>query len=319
MGAVLALVAELYQMVLYPAMSYLSSQLLVAAIRPDVVAALARWQEMERQDAWERGRGRVRVACLCGSCSWRLPASWLASLPSAPPPSPGVGPAAFPGPHACATSCACSPQSLATSRRCPNRGNCESNIRWLKARFGMSVPALQWLWLPQGVSATDYSDNGTYGTLSCGLEAQAEPVAETARRAGRVADPEAPAPSLPSSQRFRCRSCQVLTHAEVGDPAAGPTRVALVCSYERLRFDSLGQVLNAPVVGAGDTHGVSPIERAMARAQAARSAQAVQASAEIPPPVPPSAEILRPPSRFHETTLQEVMLPQAQFWAREFF
>ncbi|CAK9117673.1 unnamed protein product, partial [Durusdinium trenchii] len=44
-GAVLALVAESYHLDIYSALSYVSSQLLVAALRPDVVRALASWQE----------------------------------------------------------------------------------------------------------------------------------------------------------------------------------------------------------------------------------------------------------------------------------
>eukprot|EP00435_Cladocopium_sp_Y103_P027263 s983_g6.t1 len=46
-GAVLALVAESYHLDIYSALSYVSSQLLVAALRPDVVRALASWQDRD--------------------------------------------------------------------------------------------------------------------------------------------------------------------------------------------------------------------------------------------------------------------------------
>ena len=48
-GAILALVAESYRLAIYSALSYVNSQLLVAALRPDVVKALASWQERRRK------------------------------------------------------------------------------------------------------------------------------------------------------------------------------------------------------------------------------------------------------------------------------
>eukprot|EP00913_Durusdinium_trenchii_P009742 g9151.t3 len=61
-GAVLALVAESYHLDIYSALSYVSSQLLVAALRPDV--------EDLRYGAWARCRNLVRIACFCGACHW---------------------------------------------------------------------------------------------------------------------------------------------------------------------------------------------------------------------------------------------------------
>eukprot|EP00439_Symbiodinium_sp_Y106_P028539 s6372_g3.t1 len=69
-AAVLALLSETYRLAVYSALSYLSSQLLVAALRADIVRAVASWQEDLRHSAWSRCRGAVRVACLCGACSW---------------------------------------------------------------------------------------------------------------------------------------------------------------------------------------------------------------------------------------------------------
>merc|ERR1712217_573622 len=123
-----------------------------------------------------------------------------------------------------------------TAPQCPSRGGCESYIRWLHARFGVSIQNVLWLWLPEGVSAIDNSAGPTNGVLTRSLVVQAEPVAE----AGRPQQD-----STLRTQRFRCRSCQVLTHAEVRDTDSvnnkrdsansNNTRVALVCSYELIR------------------------------------------------------------------------------------
>ncbi|CAJ1382175.1 unnamed protein product [Effrenium voratum] len=116
-GAVLALVAESYRLAIFSALSYVSSQLLMA-LRPDVVRALASCQEDLRFSAWARcknsdfqnrlppggcrpascripcrtcGRlpedGQRRalrlaeayVSCFCGACHWYIPKAWLES------------------------------------------------------------------------------------------------------------------------------------------------------------------------------------------------------------------------------------------------
>jgi len=273
MASVLALVAETYHMAIFPALSHLSSQLLIAAVRPDVVWAMARWQESERCLAWRRCDGTARVACLCGSCSWHIPTAWLAAAPAAQALSSdgdlssGSG-SVWPGQHARVVACTCSAQSLA-ARRCPNRGNCESYLRWLRARFGVAAQSVWWLWLPEGTDARGYSDGEASGVLSRGLHLQAEAIAEP------------PAHSEDAGariQRFRCRSCQVLTHAEVTMGSEAP-RIALVSSYERLRDLKAAENVDGAIMGGAMTGDNQPRP---------------------------------PPSCFRDTHLKEVVLPRAQ-------
>merc|ERR1719263_395595 len=164
-------------MAVFPALSHLSSQLLVTAVRPDVVCAMARWQESERSVAWRDREGAVRVACLCGSCSWHIPRAWLAQqeerLASRIEQQKDRKPA--PDEDRYKVTCSCSAQSPA-SRHCPNRGNCESNLRWLRARFGVCAQHMSFLWMPQS-DAADFSDNDSNGVLTRGIQFMAEPVA----------------------------------------------------------------------------------------------------------------------------------------------
>lgn len=291
MAAVLALVTEIYGMAVFPALSHLSSQLLVAAVRPDVVGAMACWQESERRAALRRREGTIRIACFCGSCSWHIPAKWLSEARAAPQTTHEPS-TAWPGPHARLVSCSCNAKSSSASR-CPSHGNCESYVRWLRARFGVTSQTVRWLWLPEGVDAYSYSDGTSSGVLTRGLKAQAEPVAEPGRRQD---DP------MGRYQRFRCSSCQVLTHAEIhkvpgqaGDPRTEPSeppRVALVCSYEVLRCamsaDAEGAHLEVSTAGSG-TH-----------------ASVASSSALVGRPS------RRPPVRLRDVHLEEVMLPPAQ-------
>ncbi|CAE8742440.1 unnamed protein product [Polarella glacialis] len=201
MAAILALVAETYHMGVYAALSYLSSQLLVAALRPDATAALARWQDLDRRSAWARCEDAVRVSCLCGSCCWFVPAAWL----TPPPPASGEARSG----RACTVekvSCCCTFASISSgtqASRCPTPGCCESYTRWLTARCGISIPSLRWLWLPAGMTATDCNSGPGGGLLARGIAAQAEPLTEV---------------ECSRSQRFRCRSCKVETYnVDVGD------------------------------------------------------------------------------------------------------
>jgi serine/threonine protein kinase len=245
MAAVLALVVETYQMAVFPALSHLSSQLLITAVRPDVVCALASWQESQRAAAWHYREGSVRVACLCGSVSWHIPLHVLAKQ-----------------------------EEQRTEQQRAKKllpfdedrvTNCESYLRWLRARFGVSTPSMRYLWLPQS-AVYDYSDDASRGVLTRGIEAKAEPVAESRhnQESGGV-----------RIQRFRCRSCQVLTHAEVSGGAAG-NRVALVTSYETLRYN-------------------------LRQAASCSDISDVDASS--------NDQRHRPPSCFQDTRLEEVMLP----------
>mmetsp|Transcript_13390 Transcript_13390/g.23307 ORF Transcript_13390/g.23307 Transcript_13390/m.23307 type:complete len:343 (+) Transcript_13390:1-1029(+) len=289
MAAVLALVTEIYGMAVFPALSHLSSQLLVAAVRPDVVAAMARWQESERRAALRRREGTIRIACFCGSCSWHVPAKWLLEAQAAAPATPEAS-TVWPGPHARLVSCTCNGKS-SVAHRCPSHGNCESYVRWLRARFGVTSQNVRWLWLPEGVDAHNYSDDVAGSVLTRGLKAQAEPVVEPGRRQD---DP------MGRSQRFRCRSCQVLTHAEIykapsqaADPLAElpsePPRVALVCTYEGLRCS-----ISAEHGGARqDVFAASSSDLGVNTASASRQCR-------------------RPPARFRDVHLEEVMLPPAQ-------
>jgi len=256
MASVLALVVETYQMAVFPALSHLSSQLLITALRPDVVCALARWQESERSCAWRQCQSAVRVSCLCGSCSWHIPHAWLAKSNGT---SPGV------------MTCTCSPQSPDSSH-CPNRGHCQSYLRWLRARFGIEASSMRFLWLPRG-EAESFGDNDSSGSLTRGIPTQAEPVADNGHyleeRHVRV-------------RRFRCRSCQVLTHAEVC--TAESDYIALVTTYEKLRWKSFDNL-----------HGLH---------------QATSISDDFCTPCPP-------PACFRDTRMEEVVLPRTSFGQRE--
>jgi len=267
MAAVLAVVMEIYRMAVFPALSFLSSHILVAAIRPDVIGTMAGWQESQRRAAWARCEGTVRVACICGSCSWHIPTAWFGTLASSAEPAPWLGG------RARVVSCACS-QHSPEAVCCPSPGHCESYMRWLHARFGVSTRSVRWLWLPEGAGVGDHSDCEDSGVLTRGIKAQAEPVAESS--------------GSHLTQRFRCRTCQVLTHAEVVDEAAGGiVRVAVVCSYEWLRCSTGSEVCGSCAHAELSTLG-SPGKMA--------SILSVER---------------RPPHRFHDTRLEEMMLPPA--------
>jgi len=279
MAAVLALVTEIYRMAVYPALSLLCSQFLVGAIRPEAVAAMAKWQVSERRSAWRRCESAIRVACLCGACSWHVPLAWLEHVPPYSDDS-----VAFPGPRAYTVGCMCSDSQSVAARRCPSRGLCQSYTRWLQARFGVRLQSVKWLWLPEGVGIADCSDGVCGGTLTRGLAAQAVPVAESNICKG-----------LPPAQRFRCRSCQVLTHAEVGE-ALRPRRVALVVSYEHLRWRA----------ASDQAGGAEPWGTVRAR----RSSGGVVSSGSSSKTT--GHHFRRPPTWFHATGLEEVILPHAQ-------
>lgn len=307
MAAILALTTEIYRMGVYPAMSYLSSQLFIAAIRPDVVATLAKWQETERSSVWRRCEGMVRISCMCGSCSWHVPSSWLAEAALMPSVASEHG--SRRDPHVRAVSCSCNARSQAASS-CPSRGSCESYICWLQARFGVTIPSVHWLWLPEGIGAEDCSDGPHSGALSRGLVPLAEPVVEMERPqddgAVRV-------------QRFRCRSCQVLTHAEVSDAGGrGDTgrRVAVVASYEHLRLSTL---LDA----AADTAKEDNLRSgSFDFVSSRRSSGSSGASLVSRGPMLFSnhgALHRRPPHRLCDTRLEEVLLPLVQPDARDLF
>lgn len=290
MSAVLALVTETYQMGVYAALSYLSSQMLVAALRPDAVAGLAHWQEDDRFSAWGRCANAVRVACLCGSCCWFVPAAWLQAQNC-------DGKAA--GDESCRKStfaeklsCACSHASGGGDSRCPNRGGCESYIRWLQARCGVSISSVRWLYLPKGVSAADCNSGPGGGVIARGLAEQAELVEETSTAE----------PGKLNWRRFRCRSCKVLTHAEVEGPDAvgGSIQTALVSSYELVRCRQ-AQVGQDP--SAAD-------EVADAQARLFDGSQGMLPSCF-------QARPRRPPKRLPITSLAQVSLPVAQPAAKD--
>eukprot|EP00928_Gymnodinium_smaydae_P037382 TRINITY_DN2595_c0_g1_i1.p1 TRINITY_DN2595_c0_g1~~TRINITY_DN2595_c0_g1_i1.p1 ORF type:complete len:3301 (-),score=452.63 TRINITY_DN2595_c0_g1_i1:143-9151(-) len=304
MAAVLAIVGETYRLPAFHAFSFLSSQLLVAAIRRDAAATVASWQEAVRLSAWRRSESMLRVACLCGACSWHVPFDWLqdavwqqqrssdvACAPGSSSTCSSLGPSPHPGVSHCRCSTCAStadvadggvqaPRVTAPSNvpRCPGGGSCESYARWVAARFGLQLPAVHWLWFPEGVTAAEFADGPERGELTEGLAACAEPVGTTASCVAASAGSQVPSQQA-RVQRFRCRWCQVLTHAEVSSTAASSessepagvatsSRVALVLSYERLRL-------------AADRGG---------------------------------AEIYRcrPPAQMHETSLDEAILPCAQ-------
>lgn len=285
-AAVLALVAETYRMAIYSALSFLSSQLLVAALRPDAATALARWQASTRRAAWVQSEGAVRIACICGCCSWHVPVRWLQDQ---------KGDARDSGCGARVTTCMCSPGSPSASG-CPNNGACEPCIRWLHARFGVEIADVRWLWLPEGQRTDDCSDGPDRGTLTSGLAAQAELIAVPP-----------PAEQLAvGARRFRCRSCQVLTHAEIDETRADGTvnvRTALVCSYELLRSAKLrsGQV----AVGSDGASPEDPQLRESNTSSDARGSSKSFAAAS-------AGDVRRPPQWLHSASLEEVVLPQAR-------
>lgn len=328
MAAILALTTEVFRMAVFPAFSYLNSQFLIPAIRPDVVAALSRFQETERRPAWRRMESAVRVACLCGSCSWHIPTAWLAA--STPHLRQAVGDEAasspLPGPNARLVSCACNAKNCMGSC-CPTRGHCESYTRWLRARFGVTESQLRWLWLPEGVDARDYADGGANGVLARGLQQQAEPVSEGGR--ARQDDHAAS-----RSQRFRCRSCQVLTHAEVrqaGSHPSQPPRVAVVCTYEGLRWrvacEKTVSQSEAVVPGSGPFEGGPMGPQGPAQASSAsRPPPLSLPGATAPAAAAPTLEAAwaasmasgcrRPPPHLHQARLAEVVLPDVQLSAQ---
>eukprot|EP00429_Kryptoperidinium_foliaceum_P049433 CAMPEP_0176121960 /NCGR_PEP_ID=MMETSP0120_2-20121206/61406_1 /TAXON_ID=160619 /ORGANISM="Kryptoperidinium foliaceum, Strain CCMP 1326" /LENGTH=422 /DNA_ID=CAMNT_0017456545 /DNA_START=18 /DNA_END=1283 /DNA_ORIENTATION=- len=189
MAALLALAADTYRLDVFAFMSYLSSQILVAAVRPDAISAVTAWLESKRRVAWTRCQGMVRIACLCGGCSWHVTPEWLTRAPEE------------------------QPEPLRALAGDPY-------LRWLRARFGVGLERLHWLELPEGVFADDCSDCTTYGSLTRGIAVQAEALGEA------MAPSPFPCP-LPGAslappprrvvRRFRCHTCRALTHAELID------------------------------------------------------------------------------------------------------
>lgn len=260
MAAVLAVFGEAYRMAAYHALSFLSSQLLVAAIQPDALAAVARWQESQRFLAWRQCEESIRVACLCGACSWHVPAAWL-DLAAV---EDGQASATWPGASPCLAACRCSGRRPpCEAARCPSRGTCDSYTRWFHARYGARLSCVHWLWLPAGVGAAAVSDTAPRadeaaeapGEVTRGAVACAEPVA-----GADVALPGGAAAAEGEVVRYRCRYCQVLTHAEVSQVALGSAgdaahaalspRVALVLSYELLRLAAAGEAGEEPTSGS---------------------------------------------------------------------
>lgn len=274
-AAVLALLSETYRLAVYSALSYLSSQLLVAALRPDIVRAVASWQEDLRHSAWSRCRGAVRVACLCGACAWYVPRSWLSQASG----------------KAEKVSCRCTQEDQEDDDLlCPNRRACKSYISWLTARFGFQASSLQWLWLPPGPQPL----------IGAGRAPQVEP----------VGDVEPCAKGL--SQRFRCKICQVLTHAEVMEEPSGSSEAAaasprvltvLVTTYEVLRAAAARQGPAAKANAADALQGVDDIP---SEGDAVPHARGMCRGLLV------SRQSCRPPQRLAETALSEVVLPGAQ-------
>jgi hypothetical protein len=245
-------------MAVFAALSHLSSQLLITALRHDVVCAMAHWQESERRNAWRHRKGAVRIACLCGSCSWHIPLSRLTICDAASSRSSRV------------VACTRNAQS-ADLGRCPNGGDCESYLRWLRARFGIDANCMRFLLLTPG-EAAEFADNDSKGSLIRGVHIQAEPCKEGKEKEDQRV----------RIQRYRCRSCQVLTHAEV---LGGESEyVALVTTYEKLRWKSFDSL-----------HGLQ---------------QAASVSDDHVSACPP-------PSCFRDTRMEEVVLPRTSFGQRE--
>jgi hypothetical protein len=130
---------------------------------------------------------------------------------------------------------------------------------------------MRFLRLPRG-EAADFSDNDVHGSLTRGIPTQVEPVAESLYTGHYQDDRRV------RIQRYRCRSCQVMTHAEVlgGENES----MVLVTTYERLRwkyFDSF---------------------------------QASSFSDDVSSTCPP-------PACFRDTRMEEVVLPRTSIGQRE--
>eukprot|EP00929_Paragymnodinium_shiwhaense_P079029 TRINITY_DN41056_c0_g1_i1.p1 TRINITY_DN41056_c0_g1~~TRINITY_DN41056_c0_g1_i1.p1 ORF type:complete len:3335 (+),score=785.03 TRINITY_DN41056_c0_g1_i1:162-10166(+) len=325
MAAILALVAEVYRIDVFLALSYLSSQCLVAAIRPDAVAAVARWQEADRRPSQQDSEEKVRIACLCGACSWHVPYAWLEMAGTktsrglrvgdssiAPLPGPLAGVSLNSGAGAYVVECSCSSSSSSNSgsgsssnSRCPCPGNCQSYARWMTARLGLRAHNVHWLWLPEGVKSIDFADGPEKAiAVTRGLAAAAECISAASGGPGPVAAPAQAGDSEEGILRYRCRSCQVLTHAEV--PVLGTQaplrRTALVLSYELERWARYARAAEVATAEAASSAGASA--RGFASATAAATART------------PSAAALRgqrrPPMHLHSVALQEVVLPRPQ-------
>lgn len=235
MAAVLAVVTESLRMDIYRCLSFLSSQLLVAAIRPDVVVSLARWQEtMQRGSgpgnagAWKRQDETVRIACICGSCSWYIPFAWLPPSYKDPSRSSSSVPKSSGRQQASLAECSCT-QHSPTADECPNKGHCHNYLEWFRGKFGIDLKQIRWLWLPP--SAGDECDGRRFEPTR-GLHVCAEawtPPQQQQQQPQRGIRGE-----TFKSQRYRCRSCNVITHAVISEPG-GRERIALVTSYELCR------------------------------------------------------------------------------------
>eukprot|EP00927_Polykrikos_kofoidii_P066131 TRINITY_DN61787_c0_g1_i1.p1 TRINITY_DN61787_c0_g1~~TRINITY_DN61787_c0_g1_i1.p1 ORF type:complete len:1186 (-),score=190.20 TRINITY_DN61787_c0_g1_i1:121-3522(-) len=337
MAFVLALVAETTRMATYSALSFLSSQLLIAAIRPDVVAALGRWQETKRRGAWRRVAGKARVGCLCGACSWHVPTSWLteaessyasagssvrdtadrptasdSSRPHRSNRSQNSGRGIEPSVVVC--RCGVSGVSIDAQPGCPCRGNCDAYVRWLYTRFGETTRAVHWLWLPAGEAADKYAD-GPEGTavLTRGSGSCAELVGEVTcvpgthvSSVGGSSCGSRSAGVVEHAQRFRCRLCQVMTHVEVSvgmlDPSVQPPpRTALVLTYEFLR---LARAFSQ-TAAIDTTSNENDLHEHLERHHDLNHFQPKDASGDQ--------------VRFNDASLEEVVLPRAELALRSIF
>lgn len=168
----------------------------------------------------------------------------------------------------------------------------ETYTKWLRSRCGVSIPSVQWLWLPEGIASSDCAAGPSGAVVARGLAAQAEPVSESdqAMEAGGV-----------QYQRFRCRTCQVLTHAEVHDPKASCVRTALVTSYELLRCSAASQ--SDEVNLGADRHHLLPAEASTSARETGRGAV--------------RSHPFRPPQRLPWANLAEVILPAVQAGAKD--
>lgn len=153
------------------------------------------------------------------------------------------------------------------------------------------MTGMRWLRLPEGVSAEDCNDrsaDGVHGELARGIAVQAEPVPDRREQPGRQ--------QAEAWQRFRCRSCSVLTHA-VRKTGRGRVHTALVCSYERSRCRA---ALRDEEQAEGDRDDIAAAEGLMV--------------------LPPDEDGPTPPGwglRFQEARLEDIMLPRAQARAQE--
>merc|ERR1719171_1557887 len=119
-----------------------------------------------RSAARPAARGTVRVACVCGSCSWHVPEAWLRPSPGPDHSSREASPI---------QTCCCTPH-MANAHTCPGQGSCDTTARWFRARFGAAMTGMRWLRLPEGVSAEDCNDrsaDGVHGELARGIAVQA--------------------------------------------------------------------------------------------------------------------------------------------------